>query len=174
LGLTNVHETSEKGSRCHDDALTVIPNPECRFDSASLAIRVQKASDLALLHIQVGLPFTNPFEAKLVRLLVALSARSPHGGSLFRIQHSKLKTGHIRGFAHFPSHGIDFTREMAFGKPADRGIARHLADTIQIYGEEERLAPHSRGGEGGFYPGMTRATDNHIISLGVNKHGMEL
>lgn len=125
---------------------------------------------LRLSDIEVFLTFTDPFEAKLVGLLVALSARSPDRWSAFGVEHAELETGHVGCFAHFAAEGIDFAGEVSFGEATDGGVAGHLPNRVGINGEQEGLATQPGGGQGGLNAGMTGADHDDIVGLWVNEH----
>ena len=62
---------------------------------------------------------------------------------------------------------------MAFADAADGGIARHLAEGVDILGEEQNARAGAVGGEGGFEPGMTAAHDKNIEPRIVAAHGSD-
>jgi hypothetical protein len=73
------------------------------------------------LQIRLGLEDLAHFQA--VRLLVALGAGRPDGGSARGVQQAELDTDRVSDFAHNAAQGIDFADQMAFGNSADRGVA---------------------------------------------------
>lgn len=125
---------------------------------------------LRLSDIEVFLTFTDPFEAKLVGLLVALSARSPDGRSALGVKHPELETGHVSRFAHFPAEGVNFPGEVSFGETADGGVAGHLTDRVGINSEQEGLTTQPGGGQGGLDAGVTGTDHDDIVGLWVNEH----
>jgi hypothetical protein len=52
---------------------------------------------------------------------------------------------------------------MALGDAADGGVAAHLGDEVEVHGDERGLEAHTRGGHGGFAPGVSGADDNDIV-----------
>ena len=65
--------------------------------------------------------------------------------------------GAVGGPPHLTAESVDLADEMPFGRATDGGIARHLSDAVEIHGEEQRAATHSRGGERRLAPGVTGA-----------------
>ena len=47
----------------------------------------------------------------------------------------------------FRVHGVDLASQMAFRQTANRWIARHLPDRVEIHREEQGAASHARGRE---------------------------
>jgi hypothetical protein len=96
---------------------------------------MEQAHGLALFAVQSRLALANPLQTELVGLLIALGTRSPDRRSLLGVQHPKLKPAEVGGLAHLSTQSVDFSGEVALGKPANRRIAGHLSDGIQIDGQ---------------------------------------
>ncbi len=95
--------------------------------------------------------------------LGALRARRPHGWTAREVQRLDLQRRRVGVLAHFATERVEFVDEVAFGKAADRRIARHLRDGGCLGGHKKGACAHPRGGEGGFAPGMAAADHNHVI-----------
>src|SRR5260370_28558165 len=102
----------------------------------------QELCRLPLFYIELLLTFTHPFESELIGLLVTLSAWRPNRRSLFRVQHPELQSGHIGGFPHFATDGIDFTGQMALCQASNGRIAGHLTDSVEVDREHQCLTAH--------------------------------
>jgi hypothetical protein len=63
---------------------------------------------------------------------------------------------------------------MTLCKPANRRIAGHLTDGIQIDGQKEGLAAHSRGRQSRLNPGMAGSDYNDIIPLRIDEHAVKV
>ena len=96
---------------------------------------------------------------------VGLPARRPDGGTLAAIQDTKLDARFIGGNRHGAAKRVDLFDEVSLADPADRRIARHLAQCFDAVREQERLAPHSRAGERSFGAGVAAADDDDIKFL---------
>ena len=68
-----------------------------------------------------------------ILLLVALRARRPHGRSAAGIQKPKLNPDAIGHLAHHAAKRINFAHQVAFGDAADRRIAGHLRDQVNVH-----------------------------------------
>ena len=168
-----MHQAAQESARRHHHGLRVILHFERRLHAIDLAVLDQELMGLALFAIQVRLAFADPFEAELIRLLVALRAGSPDGRAFSGVQHPELESGHVRVLAHLAAEGINLAGEMALGQATDGRVAGHLADGIEIDGEQERLATHACGGERGLHAGVACSHHDHIIPLRINEHGRE-
>ena len=70
-----------------------------------------------------------------VELAVGLSARPAHRRPLAAVEDAELNTGAVDRAAHDTIERIDLADEMTLAKPADRRIARHLADRRDAVGQ---------------------------------------
>ena len=59
---------------------------------------------------------------------------------------------------------------MPLGHAADRRIAAHLSDRIEVRGQQSGVGPHPRSCGSGLSPGMSRSDDNHIVMILVRIH----
>jgi len=98
-----------------------------------------------------------------VQCAVALSTRRPDGGTLGTVQHPELDRGAIGRPPHDAAEGVDFANQGALRDPADRRIAGHDTDGIEIRGQQERLGAQASGHDGGLGAGMAGAYDDHIV-----------
>ena len=97
-----------------------------------------------------------------VFLFGALAACGPDGGTAASIEDFRLERGGIGITSHFAAESIQFVDEVAFGKPANRGIAGHAGKGVNTRGNQESWDAHPCGGECGFSTGMS-ATDNNQV-----------
>ena len=83
-------------------------------------------------------------------MLVRLRARRPHGGPFGLVEHAKLNPRRVRRETHFAAQRIDLADHMSFGKPSDRGIARHSRDGVRVHGNHKNGESASCDGKGRF------------------------
>lgn len=72
---------------------------------------------------------------------------------------------------HFTAECIELRDELALAGSADGGVARHIADGIQVDGKANRFAAEPRSRQGCFDPGVSCANDADVISSGAKIHG---
>ena len=70
--------------------------------------------------------------------------------------------------SHGPAEGIQLTDHVAFAHPADAGIAAHLANLVEVHGEQRRGHAHAGGDMRSLDPGMPAADHHHL------RHGRPL
>src|SRR5262249_50989641 len=75
--------------------------------------------------------------------------------------------------AHDAVERVDLAHEMAFAEPADRRVARHLADRRPLVGQEQRLRPEPRGRRSRLAPGMPAADHDDVVIPQTRAHGCE-
>jgi hypothetical protein len=67
-----------------------------------------------------------------VLLLVALCSRRPHRRPARGVQEAEPNADGIGHLAHDAAQRVHFAHQVSFGNAADRGIARHLRDKIDV------------------------------------------
>ena len=95
-----------------------------------------------------------------------MGAGRPHRGSARSIQEAELNADGVGNFAHDAAERVDFADEMSLGNAADRRIARHLRDQVDVEGVEGSLQSHTRGSHRCFAPGMSGADYDYVELFG--------
>ena len=85
---------------------------------------------------QIRLVFQARADGGLVQNTVGLGARGANCRAFRGIQDAKLDAGLVGGNRHRAAHGIDFLDQMALADAADGGVARHLAQCLNIMREQ--------------------------------------
>ena len=116
--------------------------------------------------MQAGLRFEHLAHLYAVKLLVALGARTPHGGAAGSIEQAELNANSIGYLAHDAAEGVHLAYKVALGHAANGRIAAHLRDQVEVHGDEGGLEPHARGRHRRLAPGVTGAHNNHIVLFG--------
>ncbi len=116
---------------------------------------------LAKLDIRLGLDHSLNFE--LISLLIGLGARRVHRGPFAIIEHPKLNSGPIDGFAHESAESINLAHELAFGNSADGRIATHLPNRIQAGGQQRHSQTHPSRCSRRLRSGMTGSDDDDFV-----------
>ena len=113
--------------------------------------------------VQILLVFDGEFDPVLIRLFISLSARAVHRWPFAHIQHAELDTAGIDGSAHQAAHGVDLTDDVPFGNAADGRIAAHLANGVQIRGQQRRVRAHAGRSGSSFSTGVSGTDHQHVI-----------
>ena len=91
------------------------------------------------------------------------AARAPP--ALAAIEQAKLDARRIRDPAHQPVQGIDLAHQMALAHPADGGIAGHLAQGLELMGEQQGAGAKARRSRRRFAAGMAAADDDDVVGF---------
>ena len=67
---------------------------------------------------------------------------------------------------HRAPERVDLLDQMALSDAPDRGVARHLAQRLDVVREQKRAATYAGRGERGLRAGMTAADDNDVETHG--------
>lgn len=96
---------------------------------------------------------------------IGLSARRLNCGAARTVQKPKLDAGAVDDPAHYPAECVYLSDNVTFSDTADRRIAGHLSDQIQIDRHEGRFCPKARGGRRGLTTRVPGAYNNDVKFL---------
>ena len=119
---------------------------------------------------QVRLVFQPRPDRRLVEQPVGLRPGGAHGRPLGAVEDAELDPGLVGGHGHRPAQGIHLLDQVALADAADRRVAAHLAERLDVVGQQQRLAAHARRGQGSLGPGMAAADHDDVEFLWI-KHG---
>ena len=162
-----MHQRGQKGSGGQDHRRSKIV--DTTFDSHAAYHRLvarlffDQIGNHFLPQFQIRLVLNRELDPVLVALLVRLSPWAVHGWTFANVQHAKLNAGRIDRLAHQATQRIDFANHVAFADPADRRIAAHLADGIQVRCDQRRLRAQPSCSGSGFGSRMTGSDNNDIV-----------
>lgn len=123
--------------------------------------------DGLLEQAQVRLVLQAAADRGLVQHAVGLRAGRAHRRALARIENAKLDARLVGGNGHGAAQRIHLFHEVALADAADRRVAAHLPQRLDVVGEQQRLGAHACSGQRGFGAGMATADDDHIEFFGV-------
>jgi transcriptional antiterminator Rof (Rho-off) len=115
-----------------------------------------------LLDLQIRLRLQHFAHLEAISLLVALRARRPHSRAARSVQQTELDADRIGDLAHDPAERIDFADQVSLGDAADRRIAGHLRNQVDVERVERGLQSHARRGHCRFAPGMACADHDYV------------
>ena len=151
-------------------AVPVVANPHFGCDSTNRISFHKQIFNRCLLYIEIWFALNHPLQPELIRLLIALRARSPNRRPLLCIEHSKLNPRLIGVDSHLATECIDFPGKVSFCKAANGRIAGHLPDRVEIGGKQQSLAANASARQCCFSAGMTGTYNNYIIPFGICEH----
>ena len=73
----------------------------------------------------------------------------------------------IRGPGHDATQRVHFPRQMALADAADGRVAAHLAQGVQVVGQEQRARSDPRGRQGRLGSGVATTDDDAIECIRV-------
>ena len=125
--------------------------------------------DRLLEQRQIGLVLQPPPHRRLVQHAVGLRPRGAHRRPFRGIEDAELDARLVGGRRHRPTQRIDLLDQMALADTADRRIAAHRAERLDVVGEQQRRRPHARRRQRRLGPGMAATDHDHVKPRGI-KH----
>jgi hypothetical protein len=86
-----------------------------------------------------------------------------HRGTARPVEQAELDAGVIRYPAHQAVESIDLAHQVALAQPADRRVARHLADGREPVRDQRRARAHAGRSRSSFAAGMAAADNNDVV-----------
>ena len=83
------------------------------------------------------------------------------------VEDAELDAALVGGDRHRAAQRIDFLDQVALADAADRRVAAHLSERLDVVRQQQRLAAHAGGRQGGLGAGMAAADDDDVEFLGV-------
>ena len=120
---------------------------------------------LALHQTQVLGGFDRVLHQRAVFCTVCLNAFGMHRRALAEVERAALQGDKVGGTAHFAAQRVDLIHKMPLAGTADRRIAGHVADGIEIYGKKYGVKTESCAGECGFDARMSRADHADVCCM---------
>ena len=115
------------------------------------------------MQISLRLQHLSHFDSVLA--LIALRPRRPNRRTARCIQQAKLDPHRIRNLAHNATQRVHFPHQVALGDAANRGVARHLRDQIQIETEQRGPQPHPRRRHRRLAPRVPRTHNYNVVTF---------
>ena len=122
-----------------------------------------RSSTAASITVEAGGLGDRRLHRLAIELAIGLGARALHGRTLRAIEQAELDAGLVGDPAHQAVERVDLADQMALAEPADRRIARHLADGRRLVGDERRARAHARGGRRRLAAGVAAADNDDIV-----------
>ncbi len=114
--------------------------------------------------------FQQGLHPKLISLFVALGPRCAHARALIGIEHAELNPRRVAILCHHAAQCIDFAHHVTFCQTANRRVARHLPNRVQILREQQCIAAEPGRCGTRLNPGVSGTDHNHIKALWVGPH----
>jgi len=94
--------------------------------------------------------------------LVGLGPGPPHGHASAPVEDTEMDPRGVNEAAHHTAEGIQLAHHVAFAHAANAGIAAHLANLIEVHGEQGGVHAHAGSYVRSLNPGMPPPDDHHL------------
>ena len=116
------------------------------------------ALDHRLFEVKARSGFEQFLHILRIQSLVGLSAERLDRRAFGIVEHPNLDHRRIGDTAHHAAKRIDLADDMAFGRPADRRIARHMRDFVEVDRQQQRRAPMRAAAQAASHPAWPAPT----------------
>ena len=137
-------------------------NPKLRHHSRDTIIFNREIIYSLLKNGQISAIFEALANCLPIQHAIGLSPGRTDGGTLARIEDTKLNPGVIGSGRHDAAESIYFLDQMPFSYPSNGRIAGHLAERFDVMGKQQRTAPRPSGSQGRFRTGVSTAHHYYI------------
>jgi hypothetical protein len=155
--------SEERADRQHDGVGRDL-HAGLRDDAADARAVEHETVDVLLEQREVRLGVEQLANRTLVEHAVGLRARRAHGRPLAAVQDAEMDARAVDRARHRAAEGVDLLRQMALADTADRRVAAHLPQRLDVLRQEQRAHAHAGGGERGFGAGMASADDDATVT----------
>ncbi len=170
VDLTDVDlAVEERADRQHDGVGRYL-HAGLRDDAVRSRAVEQQAVDVLLQQREVRLGVQQLANRAPIQRAVGLRARRAHGGTFAAVQDPEMDARAIDRARHRAAERVDLLREVPFADAADRGVAAHLPQRLEVLRQEQRAHAHARRGQRSFGAGMAAADyDATVASRVIHK-----
>jgi hypothetical protein len=122
---------------------------------------------------QPGLVLQRLAHRPFVEHAVGLGAGGAHRRALAGVEDTEMDAGAVGRMRHQAAERVDLLDQMALADAADGGIAGHLAQGLDVLGQQQGAASHARSRQRRLGAGMAAADDDDVKVLLIG-HGTGL
>ena len=119
---------------------------------------------------QIGLVLQPAPDGGLVEDAIRLRAGGADRRALGAIENAELDAAFIGRRGHRAAQRVDLLHQMALADAADRRVATHLAQRLDVVGQQQRADAHAGRRQCGLGAGMAATDHDHVELFGI-KHG---
>ena len=153
----------EEGPRGDHDRPAAMEDVGLVDDAADPPILDDETFDETLKKVKARLLLQDGLHRETIELLVALEPGGLDGRPFGGVQQPEVDGGFVGNPAHLTAQRIDLLDELALGQTADRGVAGHQRNRVQVDVEQQGFAAHPGRRERGLAARMPSPDNDDVI-----------
>ena len=161
----DMDEAGQEGAGGQDDRVRMEHQTDLRHDAGDPVTLDEQIVDGLLEQREVGLVLEPVADGALVQHPIRLGPRRAHRRPLAGVENAELDARLVRGQRHRPAQRIHFLDQVPLADPADRRVAGHLAQRLDVVREQQRGAAHPGRRQRCLGAGMAATHDDDIEAL---------
>lgn len=162
LGQPGMHLTIQEGPHRQHDGTGLERNPRLGDYTGHAVTLHGDVGHRLLKDLEIRLGLHELANGLAIELPVGLGAGRTHCRALAPIEDAEVDAGGIRRPRHHAPQGIDLLHKVALADAADRRIAAHLANGLDVVGQQQRARTRARRGQCGLGAGVSAANHDDI------------
>jgi hypothetical protein len=160
--IPDVHQAAQESPRREHDRVTEERFAERRLDPDGSRTLDDHSIDAGLPGGEAVLALDGDLHVAAVGGFIGLRTCGLDGWSLATVENPKLYARGVDRPRHLPPEGVDLLDEVAFPHAANRWIAGHLANVVEVLREEETARAHTGRSESGLDPRVAGTHHNDV------------
>ena len=166
----DVHLAVQERSCRQDDASRREACARRGDDTGDPPVRDDQIVGRLLEQRQPGLVLEPASDRRLIQHPVRLDPRGSHGGTLAAVEDAELDARLVGGKRHRTTERIDLLDEVTLADSADRRVAAHRAQRLDVVRQQQGSRAHAGRGQCRFGAGVA-ATDHDDVEMVGESHG---
>src|SRR6185369_9559977 len=122
----------KKSPRRHDDSIRAKTASVFQYHTNQTPVIDHEIDDFPLPQMKIRRSLERAAHLRSIAHTIRLRSRRLNRRSTRAVEQPKLNSGAIDNAAHDAAERVDLAHKMSLSDSANRGIARHLADEVEI------------------------------------------
>ncbi len=160
--IAAIKNSAEEGPSAENNALGGKRRTIGKIDAEHSPPIHPQGGHFARYHFEVTLRGQHALNSRTEQHPVRLDARSPDRAPLRAIEHAIMDCRSIGGAAHQPIERIDLADQMALADSADRRVAAHRPNCLEVESHQGRARAHPGSNGRSLDPGVPAANNDDI------------
>ena len=167
LALADMDAPTKEGAGGQHHVRRVEVHAHGGTDTADSTALQQQVVHRLLEQFEVRLRFDGTTNGGPIQVAIRLAARGAYRRTLARVQATPLDPGRVRCLRHHATERVDLAHQMALADATNGRVAAHLADGLDVVGQQQRARTRTCRGQCGLGAGVAATDHDHVIAVRI-------